>query len=404
MKKTVSTAAALSTAIVIALGGIALSGQAASAESLPIEQEAAVAPSATAPVVEAVEEPQGIVGDAEQSVPGVDHLVEPAVEPTVEPVDGLGPTGDELPAVTDPTTVVPPVAADVVARAAAFSVASPQQGAAYPTLGYELVIDTTEALISYELFDSAGESLGGEFEVQGPRVSRFVHLDDDAPADQSVTVVVQDERGAVIGSETRSFRVEVPTSPAVAISSPRQGEVLRTPSTTWPGGGSFVLEGTAVAGSWLHYSYEALSAQTGWGSDYDAPVVRSDGTWAIADGLPYGSWRATVQQYVGVGDPALGGEAQPSLSRLSAPVTVEFTLAAPVVTAAPTEPAAVPAAVPITVRPAVVGSTPVVAAHRFDLAFTGPSETAPWAGLTGMVLVGLGAATVLVTRRRASRG
>jgi LPXTG-motif cell wall-anchored protein len=391
MKKIVSTATALSTAILIALGGVALTGTAASAESAATEEG-----TVPATVTETVVEPGSVPDDAEQPAPPV----EPGVEDPVGSADGAGPADDEAAVVVDGVEVGPAVAADVVARAATFALTSPQQGAVYPTVGYELVIETTEPIISYELFDSAGASLGGGFEAPGPRVSRTVFLDDAAPADQSMTVVVEDAQGVVIGSETRSFRVEVPVSPAVTITSPRQGEVVRTSATSWPGGGSFVLEGTAVAGSWLHYSYEALSGQTGWGGDYDAPVVSPDGTWSIGDGLPLGSWRATVRQYVGVGDPALGGEAGPPLSRASAPVTVDFTLTAPLDVAAPID----PVVVPDDARPVAGATRPAPVAARSVLASTGSSETMPWAALAGTVLVGLGAASVLVARRRASRG
>jgi LPXTG-motif cell wall-anchored protein len=213
--------------------------------------------------------------------------------------------------------------------------------------------------------------------------------------------VVSDARGALLGYETRNFRVDVPVSPVVTITSPAPGEVIADASPTWPGGGSFALRGTGQAGSWLLYTYEGLSGQDGWGTDYDAPVVAADGTWVIGDGLPYGSWRATVRQYVGVGDPALGGVWNLPLSRLSAPVTVDFVLAAPTGAASP----AVPVVLPVAETPTTPVASRVIAATRpTGLAYTGASETTPWAGLAGMVLVGLGAATVLITRRRASRG
>ncbi|NRD27489.1 LPXTG cell wall anchor domain-containing protein [Frigoribacterium sp. VKM Ac-2836] len=367
MKKTVSTVTALSTAIVIALGGIALGGQAAAAAPAPAP--ALLDPGTSAP------------SEVEASPP------------------------------TEPTTVVPPAPQEVVPGAAAFSVESPADGAVYPTLGYPLTIDTTEASFSYEVFDTAGRSVQAESGVTGPRATRDVHLTGDAPADQSVIVVVTGANGIVLGSETRSFRVEVPTSPAVTISSPRQGQVLPTSSTTWAGGGSFVLEGTGVAGSWLRYSFEALSGQSGWGHDYDAPVVPSDGTWAIDEALPYGSWRATVQQYVGGGDPASGGVPQLARSRPSAPVTVDFTLAPPVPAPAPA-PAPAPGATPDApvVLPVVAqAAAPTAArlvpvAQRAALASTGPAESTPWVGLAGLVLVGLGVGTILVARRRTSAG
>jgi len=418
MKKTVSTATALSTAIVIALGGIALNGQAASAEPAPLDRTATAAPSEVEPevggpaVLEGVEDAPAVTptpeidDDAEPAGPAVGTGADATTGPSDESGDGSGVTDDGATAPSaQPSAAAPTAAEGAAAPAARFTVASPVDGAVYATLGYELVIEAPDARFSYEVFDSAGQSVRGEADVAGPRAVRYVHLPQDAAPEQSMTVVVSNADGFVLGSETRSFRVEVPTSPAVTIGSPRQGETLRTPATTWPGGGSFVLEGTGQAGSWLHYSYEALSEQTGWGSDYDSPIVRADGTWAIGDGLPYGSWRATVQQYAGAGDPSLGGVQQPSRSRLSAPVTVDFTLAAPVVVAAPSEPVVVPVAVPPAARPSVPMPARVVpVAHRSDLAYTGSSETTPWAGLAGMVLVGLGAATVLVTRRRASRG
>lgn len=399
MKKTVSTATALSTAIVIALGGIALSGQAASAQPVPIEQEAAAAPADVEPVVEATAEPE-IIDDAPE--PAV-----PADEPTAEPTDGSGPAEDEVPVVAEPGVAVPGTAVEgsdeaLAARAGAFTLESPVQGGVYDTLGYDVVVLTDEVDVQVEVLDGAGLSLWGAVHQSGPRIEATLGLGDDAAADQTVTVIVQDAQGVVLGQESRTFRIEVPTSPAVTVSTPRVGAVVTTDSD-YPGLGVFTIAGTGVPGSAISYRLEALSGQEGWGHDYDAPRIAADGTYSFTDVLPHGSWRLFVSQYVPRGDGQLGLEGPPR-SRQSVPVAVEFALAAPAA-AAPVVSPVTPAVVPAVSKPVIpVGVRVVPVAHRSDLASTGSSETTPWAGLAGMVLVGLGAATVLVTRRRASRG
>lgn len=106
----------------------------------------------------------------------------------------------------------------------------------------------------------------------------------------------------------------------------------------------------------------------------DPVVVGPDGRWSTTASLRPGTWSFAAFQL----DDRLGVEL---ISDASVPVT--FTLAAPVVTAA---------------------STTVQGAAPTSLAYTGSSESAPLAGLAGMLLVGLGAAAVVVSRRRASRG
>jgi len=399
MKKTVSTATALSTAIVIALGGIALSGQAASAQPVPIEQEAAAAPADVEPVVEATVEPE-IVDDAPE--PAV-----PADESTAEPTDGSGPAEDEAPVGTEPGVAVPETAVEgsdeaLAARAGAFTLESPVQGGAYDTLGYDVVVLTDEVDVQIEVLDGAGVVVWGAVHQSGPRIETTIGLGDDAAVDQTVTVVVEDAQGLVLGQESRTFRIDVPTSPAVTVSTPRTGAVV-TADSEYPGLGVFEIAGTGVPGSAIAFTVEALSGQEGWGHDYDAPRVAADGTYRFTEILPHGSWRLLVSQYVPRGDGQLGLEGPPR-SRQSVPVVVEFALAAPAA-AAPVVSPVTPAIVPTVSKPVIpVGVRVVPVSHRSDLAYTGSSETTPWAGLAGMVLVGLGAATVLVTRRRASRG
>ncbi|MET4051307.1 hypothetical protein ABID81_000651 [Frigoribacterium sp. PvP054] len=106
----------------------------------------------------------------------------------------------------------------------------------------------------------------------------------------------------------------------------------------------------------------------------DPVVVGSDGRWSTTASLRPGTWSFAAFQL----DDRLGVEL---ISDASVPVT--FTLAAPVMPAVST-----------TVR----GTSPT------SLAYTGSSDSAPLAGLAGMLLVGLGAAAVVVSRRRASRG
>ena len=187
---------------------------------------------------------------------------------------------------------------------------------------------------------------------------------------------------------------------APVVLSPREGHRFEQASDVTPGYVDTVFEGTGEPGAVLvpfsgtRAEVDQFLATVGDTPlpPYDFPiVVGEDGTWAIYGSQLPGDYVFTAVQY----DPAF------TVPVFSAGAdTVGYSVGAP--TAVPAD-AGGPGATPVVTVPG--SGLPVRAAtNATALAYTGTSETTPWAGLAGLVLVGLGAATVLVTRRRASRG
>lgn len=164
------------------------------------------------------------------------------------------------------------------------------------------------------------------------------------------------------------------------ITSPLDGAVVTgTPADV--DGSALTIEGTGTPGYTVF-----VSVTTTTGAEYPREVfstedltVGADGRWTTTTNrLPFDTYTITAFEVA-------TGVVNATYSRGSDPVTVD--LRGPVAAAAPTSPVA------------VAGSTGAT-----SLAYTGSSESAPLAGLAGMLLVGLGAAAVVVSRRRASRG
>jgi LPXTG-motif cell wall-anchored protein len=187
---------------------------------------------------------------------------------------------------------------------------------------------------------------------------------------------------------------------APVVLSPREGHRFEQASDVTPGYVDTVFEGTGEPGAVLvpfsgtRAEVDQFLATVGDTAlpPYDFPiVVGEDGTWAIVGSQLPGDYVFTAVQY----DPAF------TVPVFSAGAdTVGYSVGAPTTVPAG---AGGPGATPVVTVPG--SALPVRAAtNATALAYTGTSETTPWAGLAGLVLVGLGAATVLVTRRRASRG
>jgi hypothetical protein len=164
------------------------------------------------------------------------------------------------------------------------------------------------------------------------------------------------------------------------ITSPLDGAVVNgTPADV--DAPPLTIEGTGTPGYTVF-----VSGTTTTGAGYPRDVyfaedliVGADGRWTTTTNrLPFDTYTLTAFQVA-------TGVVNATYSLGSDPVTVD--LRGPVAAAAPTSPVA------------VAGSTGAT-----SLAYTGSSESAPLAGLAGMLLVGLGAAAVVVSRRRASRG
>lgn len=187
---------------------------------------------------------------------------------------------------------------------------------------------------------------------------------------------------------------------APVVLSPREGTRFERSSDATPGYVDTVFEGTGEPGAIL-LPFSGTRAEvddflatvaTEPNPPYDYPIViGEDGTWKIYGAQVPGDYLFTAVQY----DPAF-----------TAPVfsagadTVGYSVGAPATVPAGTGD---PGVTPVVV--ATGSGLPVRAVTTATgLAYTGTSETTPWAGLSGLLLVGLGAVTVLVTRRRASRG
>jgi LPXTG-motif cell wall-anchored protein len=519
MKKTVSTATALSTAIVIALGGIALSGPAALAQSAvesggdltrpqgdPVsadegdeagasdtvmpapevpasaveaatagEQEPAAAEEAPAEAEEVPASAEEVRADDEGDdqaavvAPGAPVVESPAPDAYVSVSTAGGAEGATLPVTVSGTGVVGAVVTITFERleadeASAGPVTVGTDDAGRWTATTRLASGDWSVTTTQHLVDPAGERASEDSPASAPVEFRAVAetlpaptIDGPATGDRfafvggeeaAVTVTGSGEPGARVrlaaaaedgtdldydGSTSVddagrwSATVRVPagtwvdavvtrTSPGVlggtfvveardrlaapVVLSPREGHRFEQSTDDSPGYVDTVFEGTGEPGAIL-LPFSGTRAEvddflatvvTEPNPPYDFPIViGEDGTWKIYGAQVPGDYLFTAVQY----DAAF-----------TAPVfsagadTVGYSVGAPATT--PTE-TGDPGVTPVVV--ATGSGLPVRAVTNVrGLASTGSSETTPWAGLAGMVLVGLGAATVLITRRRASRG
>ncbi|KQO47395.1 MULTISPECIES: LPXTG cell wall anchor domain-containing protein [unclassified Frigoribacterium] len=526
MKKTVSTATALSTAIVIALGGIALSGQAALAQPAvesggdlarpqgdPVsadegdEARAPVtvtpAPEVPAPAVEAAaageDEPtpaEEVPGSAEEVpasevqaddeaddqaavvAPGTPVVESPAPDAYVSVSTAGGAEGATLPVTVSGTGAVGAVVTITFERleadgasAGPATVGTDDSGRWTATT--RLASGDWSVTTTQHLVDPAGERVSEDSPASAPVEFRVVAVTLPAPTidgpatgdrfasvggeEAAVTVTGGGEPGARVrlaaaaedgtdldydgstsvddaGRWSATVRVPVGTwtlgaiqdvvvdavvtrtSPGVlggtfvveardrlaapVVLSPREGHRFEQSTDESPGYVDTVFEGTGEPGAIL-LPFSGTRAEvddflatvvTEPNPPYDFPIViGEDGTWKIYGAQVPGDYLFTAVQY----------DAAFTVPVFSAGAdTVGYSVGARATM--PTE-TGDPGVTPVVV--ATGSGLPIRAAKNTTaLASTGSSETTPWAGLAGMVLVGLGAATVLVTRRRASRG
>lgn len=401
MKKTVSTATALSTALVIALGGIALTGQTASAEPAPISEGTVVTPDEDALAGTPEKGAAGVSSETPADVPPIDTVVPdaestaPAPSGDVRPRDGAPVDevpGDAVPVETGPNVLAPvdDVLDDEVVQAD-FELTSPVDGEVLPSAGVVLRGSAPDGSIL-----TVSTSVGTEFSEKSVGGTFTIPVVVEATTEaRRVTVSGVGPDGVDLGTIERTVTVAaLPTLPTPTITSPRPGTTIE--GAPYPSGdyltGLVTLQGTGVPGATIDLDLQALDPVVPWGYDsYDPAVVRPDGSWADYAFMPPGVWRVTVAQFGLDENGFLDALASPSVG-----VVVTVTLPAP----------ADSTTVPVTpvdhVTPVSLDRAPFRAAT--SLASTGSAETTPWVGLAGMALVGLGAATVLVTRRRASRG
>jgi len=254
-----------------------------------------------------------------------------------------------------------------------------------------------------------GELRGDEL-VTDDRFTAVTGLPSDVPSTFTLTVVALDVAGLERGRVDRLVTVDVPTSPAVTITSPDQGAVLASDPIRWgpgaaptvPDWGAFRVTGTGTPGQYLALGLEALDLDSDFGTDGPAVRVGADGRWVLDIARPFGTWRVSVAQFaledVREEDGSTLGR---MTSRVSPDSVVDVRLVA---SAAPGEGPALPGDAPSTALP--VGTTTLVptavAPHRRSLASTGTDASTGGALLTGLLLTGLGAAGVALGRRRAS--
>jgi len=509
MKKTVSTATALSTAIVIALGGIALSGQAALAEpvvELSSDQgtargdvvtttagdedaptpaaatPAAVAPTGTAPADEApvpVDEAPAPVDVADEraalDAPDAPVIASPAPDGYVSLSTAEGADGATLPVTISGTGSVSAVVTITFERleadgASAGPITVRTGDTDRWTSTTRLASGDWSVTTTQHLVDIAGERSSEESTASAPVEFRAVAVTLPAP---TIDVPEVDARYAAVGEGRATVPVAGGGEPGASVrvgvvapdgtvlefdgSSPvdasgRWSGDVRVPVGTWTFGavqelvvdgtttrtspntlhGTFVVESRAPLASPVVLSPRegarfdrAVDVSPGYVDTvfegtgepgayllpfsgtraevdeflaavgdvplppYDFPiVVGDDGTWKIFGAELPGDYFFTAVQY----DPTFD---LPVFSDGSEPVrySVRGLGSGPLASGG-------------TPNVVIADRTPAVraAADARRLASTGSAETTPWVGLAGMVLVGLGAATVLVTRRRASRG
>ncbi|GAB2968720.1 hypothetical protein [Frigoribacterium salinisoli] len=420
MTNTRSRLLALPTAIALALGGLAVATATAPANAEP-------APRTTSTPGPAPTEPAPGAGASSGAADEEGPEVVPAPsEPGAEVEGEQAPT---QPAPLDQAPVVgPPVDLEVVdgvaePEAEAEPDADADADAAEPLVLTSPVAGEVRRDLELRI---EGESPGAEsveFVTSDPRVHggqvggapRFAfraELPSDVASSLTVTVRSVDAAGAELGRAERTVTIDVPTSPPVVVTSPATGSVLaadvvdRGPGSapTTPDWGWFRVTGTGVPGQYLDLDLRALDLESDHGTDGVPVQVRADGRWTLDIARPFGTWRVSVAQYgltdVREEDGYLLGTAT---TRLSPATSIDVRLvpaqAAPPVVA-PVEPvAAVAPAAPTPTTTLVPTARP--ASSRPALASTGSADGAGDALLVGLLLAGVGSATLALARRRA---
>ena len=391
MTKTWGALLALPTAIALGLGGLAVAAVPASAEPAPVTS--APAPDATAP---APSEEVPTEAAPTQEVPVAEV---PAPEAPVEDVPG-----EAAPEVDAGATEEAPVD---LGAADALVLTSPAVGEVRRDLELRIEGESPGAeSVEYSTSDPRvhGGQVGGV-----PRFAFDTGLPWDVAPTLTVTVRSLDAAGVELGRVERLVTIDVPTSPAVTITSPATGSVLasdvidRGPDggPTTPGWGWFRVTGTGAPGQYLDLKLEALDLDSDHGTDGPDVRVGADGRWTLDIARPFGTWRVRVAQF-GLEDVRRedGFSIGRVTSRLSPYASIDVRLV-------PTE-AVPPVVAPVVapVLPSTVPTTLVPAARpapsRAALASTGSAEGAGDALLLGSLLAGLGAAAVVVGRHRAS--
>ena len=416
MKKTMSGALVLPTALALVLVGTVAAAAPASAE--PAQVVAAASPSAE-PTAQPSAEPT-----AQPSEGGAAPTPVPAPVPAPAPVSVLAsvpdevaspPAGEPAEPEPEPEPVAEPVAepdaetdgdADADADAVpALQLTSPVQGAVYQGLGYVVSFPTDLVDYQVEILDAAGEVVVGTAFRDDPVFTRNVGLSDAAPADQTTTVVLYDSAGTELGRQTVSFSIVAETSPEPVLTSPATGEaVVGRPSSFGSQAYAVRLDGRGVPGSQVAVTFDALSGQEGWGSDDQPFRVAADGRWAWDTVLPAGEWGIRLSQYVpgGTRDEEFDVGAYP-LTRSSATVSSTFRVVAP---ASATGPDVGPTTAPAAVAPvaAVVERTAASVGPRTrSLAHTGVEGSTSGAGVAGLGLVAAGLVALGLARLQRRR-
>lgn len=413
MTKTWGALLALPTAIALGLGGLAVTAVPASARPAPVAS--APAPDATAP------SPSEEVTDG--GAPTQEAPVEevPMQEAPVEEV----PVGAGAAFEAEATEEVPVEleAADEVADAAA-DVADAEADAADPLVLTSPAVGEVRRDLELRIEGVSPGAESVEYSTSDPRVRggqvggvpRFAFeagLPWDVAPTLTVTVRSLDAAGVELGRIERVVTIDVPTSPAVSITSPATGSVLladvldRGPDAgpTTPEWGWFRVTGTGVPGQYLALGLEALDLDSDYGTDGPNVRVGADGRWSLDIARPFGTWRVRVAQF-GLEDVRQedGFTLGRVTSRLSPYASIDVRLvptqAAPPVAAPVVAPVAT-SAVPTTLVPAARPAARP-APSRSALASTGSADGTGDALLVGSLLAGLGAAAVALGRRRAS--
>jgi len=391
---------ALPTVLALALGGAAWAEAPATAAPVPPAQQPAEPAPAPRPGAGPGPEP------TPEPVPA-DPARPPAPEPSVAPTPTPSPEEAEPVA---PAAAPSPAAVDEPQEALAepLVLTSPAAGEVRRDLQLRLEGEAAGAARIRWSSPDVGELRGYEL-VTDDRFTAVTGLPSDVPSTFTLTVVALDVAGLERGRVDRLVTVDVPTSPAVTITSPAQGAVLVSDPIRWgpgaaptvPDWGAFRVTGTGTPGQYLDLELEALDLDSDFGTDGPAVRVGADGRWVLDIARPFGTWRVRVAQFaledVREEDGFVVGR---MTSRLSPYAVVDVRLVA---SAAPGVGPALPGT-PSTAVP--VGTTTLVptavAPHRRSLASTGTDASTGGALLTGLLLAGLGAAGVALGRRRAS--
>ena len=245
-----------------------------------------------------------------------------------------------------------------------------------------------------------------------PRFAFRTELPSDVASSLTVTVRSFDAAGAELGRAERTVTIDVPTSPPVVITSPTTGSVIAADVIDWgpgnapttPDWGWFRVTGTGVPGQYLRLGLEALDLPSDHGTDGASVQVGADGGWTLDIARPFGTWRVSVAQFGLTDVRDEGGYLQGrATTRLSPAASIDVRLV-PTQAAPPVVAPVVPVAAPVV--PAAPSTTLVPTARpvssRPALASTGSADGAGDALLVGLLLAGLGSATLALGRRRAS--